>query len=63
MRWWFSKFCLSLLLRQSNAKFLLNSLKKLKFFKGLVAAFRNLPVTMKLAPGGRDYKNCSVNRP
>jgi hypothetical protein len=58
MRWWFLKFCLSLLLRKSNAKFLRASLKT------LVAASRNPPVTVKIAPEpGCDSKNCSVNRP
>ncbi len=32
MRWWFFKFCLSLLLRKSNAKILLAFLKKLTNF-------------------------------
>jgi hypothetical protein len=61
------------LLRKLNAKFLLASLKTLtiilkilpvNLFKELVAAFRNPPVTMKVAPEpGCDSKNCSVNRP
>ncbi len=63
------KFFLSLLLRKSNAKFLLASLKTLTnfkslpvtLFKELVAAFRNPPVAVKLAPEpGCDSKNCSV---
>jgi hypothetical protein len=60
MRWWFLKCCLSLLLRKSNAKFLLASLKTLIFkilpvplFKELIAAFRNPPVTVTLAPETR----------
>jgi hypothetical protein len=33
-------------------------------FKELVAAFRNPPVTVKLASEpGCDSKNCSINRP
>jgi hypothetical protein len=73
MRWWFLQFCLSLLLRKSNAKFLLASLKTLTnfynpssnpFFKELVEAFRNPPVPVNLATEpGCDSKNCSVNRP
>jgi hypothetical protein len=60
------------LLRKSNAKFLLASLKTLliskslpvTFFKELVVAFRNPPVTVQLAPEpGCDSENCSVNCP
>jgi hypothetical protein len=72
MRLWFLKFCKSLLLTKSKAKFLFASLKTLIKFKNptsnlvqkLVAAFRNPPFTVKLAPEPDcDSKNCSVNRP
>jgi hypothetical protein len=72
MRLWFLKFCRFLLLRKSNAMLLLPFLKHLlilkilpeTLFKELVAAFRNSPVIVKLAPEpGCDSKNCSVNRP
>jgi hypothetical protein len=64
MRWWLLIF-LSLLLRKSNAKFLLASLKTLTnlkvppvtLFKELVAAFTNPPMTVKLALDPHPFGN------
>jgi hypothetical protein len=72
LRWWFLKFGLSLMLRKSNAKFLLASLKTLTNFynpssnplQRACLAFRYPPVPVNLATEpGCDSKNCSVHRP
>jgi hypothetical protein len=70
MRRWFLNWFAFLLRRKWKIKSWLASLKPLTNLKNpsgdplqeLVAAFRNPPVTEKLAPyPGCDFENCSVN--